>query len=279
MSKYTTQVRFICENKSGLTESSGTDDVNNIIEKSWDKIFTTKVKFFDENYRAVLCQKILKHYYLREICCETVGIWKLWMNERLEMIMPYYNKLYESELLDFNPLNDVDITKTENRNISGTEENNGEISGTNEGTKENTSNSNFTETGNNVIEISANKQSNGKQLYSDTPQGSITNLEEQSYLTNATLTNNSDDTNGNETSNNNRTGNNEFNENETTKYTNSETNKTSGTKNTTEDYLETIIGKQSGSSYSKLLKEYRTTFLNIDKMVIDEFENLFFGLW
>ena len=74
MSKYTTEVRFICESKSGLEVSGGSGDVDNIIANSWNKIFTSKAPFFDEEYRSVLCQKILKHYYLREICCETVGI-------------------------------------------------------------------------------------------------------------------------------------------------------------------------------------------------------------
>ena len=88
MSKYTTEVRFICESKSGLEMSGGSSDVDKIIANSWNKIFTSKVTFFDEAYRSVLCQKILKHYYLREICSETVGIWTLWMNTRLEVFKP-----------------------------------------------------------------------------------------------------------------------------------------------------------------------------------------------
>ncbi len=60
MSKYTTQVRFICESKSGLEISKGFGDVDNILNTSWDKIFTSKVSFFDEEYRSILCKKILK---------------------------------------------------------------------------------------------------------------------------------------------------------------------------------------------------------------------------
>ena len=71
--------------------------------------------FFDEDYRKILCSKILKHYYLREIGCETVGIWKLWVNTKLEEIMPYYNQLYESAKLKFDPFHDVDLTRKHNR--------------------------------------------------------------------------------------------------------------------------------------------------------------------
>ena len=115
MSKYTTEVRYICETDSGLDESVGFNSVDDVISKSWDKIFTTKVPFFDEDYRKILCCKILKHYYLREICSETVGIWKLWINTKLEEIMPYYNQLYESAKLKFDPFHDVDLTRKHNR--------------------------------------------------------------------------------------------------------------------------------------------------------------------
>ena len=47
----------------------------------------------------------------------------------------------------------------------------------------------------------------------------------------------------------------------------------------TEDYIERIVGKRSGVSYSNLLTEFRKTFLNIDAMVIEELKDLFFGLW
>ena len=54
MSKYTTEVRFICEQKSGLTESVGFNNINNVLDKSWDKIFTKNWEIFDESYRKIL---------------------------------------------------------------------------------------------------------------------------------------------------------------------------------------------------------------------------------
>ena len=144
MSKYTTEVRFICESKSGLENSKGCDDVDEILNNSWNKIFTTKTEIFDENYRAVICKKILKHYYLREICSETVGIWKLWLNTRLEEILPYYNQLYKSALLEFNPLYDVNVTRTHNRTIDENKTENGTTTetstdkNTGSGTRDNT---------------------------------------------------------------------------------------------------------------------------------------------
>ena len=247
MSKYTTEVRFICETYAGLTESVGFDEIDNVLEKSWNSIFTSTAEFFDENYRKFLCKKILKRYYTREICCETVGLWKFWVNEKLETVMPYYNQLYESARLKFDPLHEIDLTRTHD----GTK---------NEVGNENTSNSrnqNDTTNGN------RNTVGNSWDLYSDTPQGSISELESETYLTNARKMNDS--------------------ENETTSATGETTTEETGSKNnkidSTENYVETVKGKNSGVSYSKLLLEYRETFLNIDDMVINEFKDLFFNLW
>ena len=61
MSKYTTEVRFICETAAGLTESVGMSQVDSVLEQSWNSVFTTDTQFFDESYRKPLCKKILKH--------------------------------------------------------------------------------------------------------------------------------------------------------------------------------------------------------------------------
>lgn len=243
MSKYTTEVRYICESKSGLNVSDGADSVDEIISKSWDKIFTSRVRFFDEDYRAVLCQKILKHYYMREIGTETFGIWKLWMNTRLEEIMPYYNQLYESAKIEFNPLDDVKLTRELRRTEQETETKNRDV----------TQNGNSTNNG--------ETSSNSKDLYSDTPQGSISGLESNTYLTNARIIESGDNVNSN------------------AEYTNTESENNENETNTTENYIETLAGKQGGSSFSKSLMEFRDTLLNIDMLVIEEFNDLFMGLW
>ena len=108
MSKYTTEIRYICEHYAGLTESTGFEDVDEIVEKARHKIFS-KYPIFDENHRAELEKKILKHYYTREIGFETVGLFKLYLNNRMAEIMPYYNKLYESETFEFNPFINTDF--------------------------------------------------------------------------------------------------------------------------------------------------------------------------
>ena len=49
--------------------------------------------------------------------------------------------------------------------------------------------------------------------------------------------------------------------------------------NSTDQYVNIVRGKNGGASYSKLLQEFRSTFLNIDTMIIENLNDLFFGLW
>lgn len=295
MSKYTTEVRFICEEKSGLDISVNNNDVNNVIANSWNKIFTTNTPFFDEEYRSVLCQKILKHYYLREIGCETVGVWLLWMNTRLEEIMPYYNQLYDSAKIKFNPMHDVELTREYNRKADGSSTEDETRKQTTKETKEDKGEKTRNLTGNintaDTSEGTINKTNTGNDtkydLYSDTPQGAITGIENENYLTNARkITDNNTETNKedtsttgtaettnteNETTNNKTTGSSSISLDDTTSNT--------GVTNTTENYVETITGKQGTESFSTLLNKFRDTLLNIDMQVINEFNDLFFGLW
>lgn len=279
MAKYTTEVRSVCEVNAGLTESVGFDKVDYVLEKSWGKIFTSTVRFFDEEYRSVLCQKILKRYYTKEIGCESVGLWKLWMNERLETIMPYYNQLYESELLKFEPLNDVDVTREYKRKNDAETKQFGEHSDKTDG--ETTTHGSVTRNDETYSdrERETSHDNTSKDKYSDTPQGTISDLEGDRYLTNARIVNDDGVTTDNEhaTTTTNSTG--TSTDNGTSATTNHGTNANNENRNSTEDYLETVVGKHGGGTFSAMLNEFRTTFLNIDNMVINEFQDLFMGLW
>lgn len=162
MAKYTTELRTICEYYAGYVESQDYDRIDDVISKALNKVFDFDFPIFDENYRSVLETKIIKHYYTREIGAETVARWKLFLNDRMNMIMPYYNKLYESELLTFNPLNDIDLTTDHTNNNKG------------ESAINNTSHSDSSNTG------------ESWNYHHDTPQGGISGLDSLNYLTDAT---------------------------------------------------------------------------------------------
>lgn len=299
MSKYTTELRYICETLAGLSESVGYADIEEVIKNCLPKVFDFNFPIFDESYRSVLETKILRHYYTREIGLETVGLWKLKLSTKLNEIMPYYNKLYKSELIEFNPLYDVELTRerkiegkgtkdTENsENRSGS--NNTETTQNNDSTVKKTGGDKSTTNGTANGTQNQNTNGNGTNMYSDTPQGAITDLQAGRYLTNATI----------DSATNTFAGASSDTTTQTTENTNNSTVDSSGsvdgttesdfnskmdgfsntTLSNTEDYLERVIGSNGGENFSKRLNDYRSTFINIDMMVINELEDLFFGLW
>lgn len=302
MSKYTTEVRFICEQASGLTESKGYTDIDTIITNAIPKIFNFIFPIFDENYRGVLEKKILKHFYTREIGEETVGLWKLRLDTKLNEIMPYYNKLYRSELLEFNPLYTANLTRTKKTDYDSNRNENENISDTSSSNRTTTNNGtvNNTTSNNGEVDTTNNSKTTGSgigtsnntstDLYSDTPQGALSGVESNTYLTNARKVTDNGNTSSNTSNTNSSTGKVESSENGTNNTTTSDngTDNSTGTYGrirgntdaltSTEDYLECVSGYE-GVAPSDLLLKYRDTFLNIDMMVIEELEPLFFNLW
>lgn len=116
---------------------------------------------FNETYRNTLNNNILNHYYENEIGFETANLFKFYLNQKLNEIMPYYNELYKNQekLIKDNLFDNVDLEESSNR-------------------------INKTSTESNSI-----SNSDTKNLFQDTPQGKIdmTLFDEQSYATNLTL--------------------------------------------------------------------------------------------
>lgn len=227
MSKYTVEVRYICEALAGFTESGGLNSVDDIIEAARPHIFSFEYPIFDENYKQTLETKFLLKFYTREICEETAGLWRLRLKQKFNEIMPYYNQLYEAAKLSFDPFIDTDITSQENSRTN--------------------------RDGEATTVATSNDTVKSLRTISDTPQGSLSGVEDNRYITGAEK----NDTSDAQTSD----------------------NKTTSSECVSGDNTRTTKGKNGGASYSQLLKEYRETFINIDAELLEECEDLFFGLW
>lgn len=282
MSKYTTEVRFICETYSGFTDSQEYPNVDLIISESRKKVFPS-YPIFDEAYRKTLETKILKHFYTREIGFETVGLWKLKLATKLNEIMPYYNQLYKSQLLEFNPFYDTDLTTTNKGTRVGDTTNNLEEthSGTTKVDRGGADISNTVTHNEAVLDTKTNVISDDTNRYSDTPQGGLDGIESNQYLTNASINNGTSNTvvSGEPTNDGTNKTTTSYGSNST--QTDARTKLNTGTQNitTTDDYITHVMGKSASTSYSKMLQEFRKTFLNIDLQVINELNDLFLNLW
>ena len=158
MSKYTITIKDIVNSYNLL------DDIKTIDEKldtAREYIFDFNYPVIDESTKKRIEIAILKHYYFREIAFETVGIFKIKLNDRLNLIMNRYNALYEKQDLTLSPY----------------------------------INSYLSETGINNGVSNTNTKNDDWQTTSDTPSGILQDLKEGRYSSMAVYTDNTDNTN------------------------------------------------------------------------------------
>lgn len=210
--------------------------------------------------KKALEQKILDHYWFREIGQETVGRWLHCFRTRMREIMPYYKQLYEFEAKFYaveDPLESYNLTETYEREHSGS----GTASGTASGESGTTSASERSATSEKTVSNAMTRR------FSDTPQSEIGNLDD--YLTEATREDNlaSDDSSESE----NTSG--------TTSGTTSESTQQNTEESGTERYTLTRKGNIGVQPLGGEVKNIREAFINIDLMVINEFKDLFLQVY
>ncbi len=257
MSKYTTELRWVCESKSGFDEDVlKNKTVDEIITASRASIFNFNYPIYAEAHRDELEHKILKHYYTREIGAETFGLWQLQLNDKLNLIMPYYNKLYQYQAqIAQKGLDNIDVNSSQLRtdNLLKTDAythgENTEIDKENE------------------IHDTITFTDTTDDKYSDTPQGNLSGVITDSYLTDFRRISKSDTTGQVRT----ETGNDTV----ASQKTDAGTTANTGTQN----YQNTEHGYRGSDIYEKMLSQLAEVIINIDRMIINELSDLFFNLW
>lgn len=186
---------------------------------------------FDETYRPRLNKLIKDHYWFRETAYETAAMFAHQLRHRLEMIMPYYNQLYESTRIKFDPLSTMDVSSVSDGTHSSKSETEG--SGTTKNRASGLSNSDSRDM--RYPDTAINQH--GDYAVSGTKSDARTEGASE------TSNNSTSKANGDETSH------------------------------------ATSHSTGRSQSAASLLVEYRASLLNVDKMVLAEIDDLFFGLW
>lgn len=259
---YPKTVKQICMDLTGMTPGEGVS-LQDIIHQAAPLVFDFTFPIQNEQHREFLEALIIKKYFFREICCEDVMEWQLRLDQRLNEIMPYYNKMYASFDYLTDILDDVDYTRTFNENNSKT------------GTENTSSSQNIKSAGN------SNKIDNTKSTvetddesinrFSDTPQGQLTGVMNDTYLTSAqrNTSDKSETATGNSMS----------------VLQNNGTSDTSGTFDTDKaesgvrQYTEKVKGKMYAGSKAKMVMEYRKAVINIDMEIISRLSDLFMNVY
>lgn len=75
------------------------------------QIFDDTWNTFIPEHKKELCDKIIRYYYFNNIGCETPDRFVHYLNESLARMMPYYNQLYQSELIKIDPMLNQSIVR------------------------------------------------------------------------------------------------------------------------------------------------------------------------
>lgn len=255
--KYPPTLKKLCIDLTGM--SPDVEGFETIIAQASPMIFDFAYPIFDESHRQNLEQKIIKRYFFREISCEDVAEWQLRLDAKMNEIMPYYNKMYESVGYLTNILDDVDYTRTFNEQTANT----GIENTTSTQNIENSSDS----TGSSTSIGKTDTDNNQLVASSDTPQGQLTGLLDNTYLSAAAKTDAETHTTNNDS--------------ESRNASSRGTSKTDGTFDTSSnragqrDNVEKVKGKMYSGSKAKLVMEYRKAILNIDAEIMGRLNDMF----
>lgn len=345
MAWFTTQVRTICEqawldSHPGSNRHQMPSNPNDVITSVWDKVIPQDWTIWDGGSKKELSISILKHYYIREIGLETVGLFKFYLGMRMAEIMPYYVQLFNSQL-DYDDIfntqdktvgrglnrkegESIGRTKTakmksdDTSQTSGTSHDEGNTDTSNQSVSKQTTTTDETFDGEEVQEntenISAESSSNashstdGLKKYADTPQNGLQDVIDNTYLTNVTIDNASENNTSKDTSLGETTTNGTDTKHQTRNVvTDSNGNvQDTGNKSTTNDGTTSTSGQSSHTSESgenedttrdketgekenityrgfegnrvQFTMEYREAIINITKMIIHDLADLFIGI-
>ena len=234
---------------------------------------------FSESYRKTFEENFVRHFYMREIGFETEFLFKFHLESWLKLNMPYYNKLFESELMEFEPFTNVDmyvdetvdtdsednstVNTTETR--SNTFENDTDSTGSTgtTGTSTNTGNTFnrdlHTDTPDNRLAITTNDGAGVIEYASSIDESKGKSSDTNNYESDTTNTSNTKQTGlSNDDILNDMTGNN-----------------TNETKRVLANHRH---GKEGTQTYMSMLQELRATYLNIEKQIFNEMNKELFML-
>lgn len=296
MATYTMELRNYIEMWSQNEELPQRD----VIEKGRKHLFDFPYPFFDEAYRPIFETNFIRTFYMKEIGFETEGLFKFQLETWLNVNMPYFNKLFESELFEYDPLTNSKMNVThkkvtdtlENEEAlrenqqkqSGTSQSDGTMSGTGKstGTESQSGNTTTVKTDDDFNrELESNNPDSRLALTANDGEGVIqyaSNIKEKN-------TNNTSNGSSNQHSNASSTVNNE---NKNTSHEQSQmSNTTNGSQNeqtdkkinNVEDFIQERVGKIGVQSYPEMIEKYRRSLLRIENDIFREMKQLFMMIY
>lgn len=243
MSKYTVELRYIQDNENLFPPVDGTLSLKSALseyplyKENYTDITTNEVR----NRREEINNKIIEHYYFREIGFETVPRFLFALKRRMNEIMNYYNQMYKSTDVEFNPLWNVEMHETYTHIVDDT--------------------ATTTSTGDNTNGGTNTSLGDSFNVESDTPPTELTeeDIKSNKYAskTNFDKSNNTSTATG-------------------TAHSEGEIGVIG---NKTQTFEKLTEGSSAGLPYSDAIRQWRTIMVNIDMLIVDELKDLFMNIW
>ena len=248
-------------------------------------------EIYDESYRDRLNGLIIDHYFNREIGTETVDMFQLAVRRHMNEVMPTFNELYRTKLIEFDPLSTLDIKSSSQMEaerkakVNGVDSTTATSSGTNasntDGTTNSTTTSSDTSDDNGTSDTTAQNVNSNRAISSDMPQTMLSGDED--YASGGTDVNGVLTASGSaeETKHHTGSGSSETDGTSTSATTGNETaeSQSDGTSQTDSEGEESGTTATAASGYTGhaavLLQQFRASIINIDIQVIESLESCF----
>lgn len=230
-----------------------TTPISTVITEAAPLFFNFNFPFYDETKRAEFEQNFLRHFYMREIGLETIDYFMLRLEDKLNTIMPYYNKLLTANAKEYDPfyneIIDESITRDRTGKTNGTDTTATSSNSTTKGTTTNTTESN----------------ANDSNQQSDLPQGNLANFNDNSYLSSAGKGHTESNTSVNGT--------------DETTATNSGSSNVTRSETSEGNETEKRTANNVRGNQSEMLRMYYEAQRNILNNIYNDCEELYMGLW
>ena len=268
MATYTMELRNYIE----MWTQDETLPISDVIEIGRQHLFDFTYPFFDENYRKVFETNFIRKFYMKEIGFETEGLFKFQLETWLNINMPYFNKLFESELIDYDPLinSEMKVTHVKKNDKVQSDEMQSEMESKTKGKASSSGNDTGTTSTTKVDDnftrdIESNNPDSRLALTANDGEGVI------EYASAITEKN----TNNKATGNSENTNVSNVNSDSEADSTGLQKDSLTSNINNVEDFVQHRIGKIGVQSYPELIEKYRRSLVRIELQIFKEMNELF----
>ena len=278
MSKYTTTLYEILKSGKFPNYPQNDYEIDDIIEAGIPVLFSFDYPWYtdksDESYKefqVMFCNM----YLMREIGFETVALFKQKLKDYLIRWMPYYEQIYYTTTLEYNPLINKDYTINRDRGTDRNTNRNENSSSSSKKSGSEDSDANITNTGSVNRDINTDDETNSQGSTSENPEITVndnnftSNLQRDRSIGNSSTT---DDTTTKDTSDTTATRNYNESDNRNTETIYLESEKTN------ENRIDTINGFE-GENKTQAIIAYRNAILNINLELCEKMKPLFMHIY